>query len=156
MKRSPLARGKALARGGRVKPVNRKRKAAAHARNYGPRGDAVRAMPCEVAARSHDAGDDWTACSGDPVAAHSVPRKMGGVGGALPGDNRCLFPACFGHHNEAGEYRTSQRAAFIERYRFDPVDVSTRVALELDERETSLSFAEADDLGLVDWSDEDA
>jgi hypothetical protein len=38
-------------------------------------------------------------------------------------------------------------------------DGSIEVVLDLigvDERETSLSFAEADDLGLVDWSDEDA
>jgi hypothetical protein len=155
-RRKPLARGKAPARSTRLAPVNRKRKAAAHTRNYGPRGDAVRAMPCEVAARSHDAGEDWQPCRGDVQAAHSTPRKMGGVGGSSPGDSRCLFPACAAHHDEAGEPRTSKRFAFIKRYRFDPVDVAVRVALELDERETSLSFAEADDLGLVDWSAEDA
>ena len=45
---TPLGRVKALRRGGRVNPVNRKRRGAAYDRNFGAEAERVRAMPCLV------------------------------------------------------------------------------------------------------------
>lgn len=47
-RRTGLARGKPLARSGRMKASNRSRKRKAYARNFGDEADAVRAMPCII------------------------------------------------------------------------------------------------------------
>ena len=135
MKRSqPLKRRSRLRAGGRVKPVNRERKAAAYARNFGAEADAVRAMPCVVDAAKTDqrlnvAGawreDGW--CMGPVQAAHVLEaRKMGACGG----DRFGLAPLCATHHPEAGERGTSQRAAFEARYGLDLDGEADRIALE--------------------------
>ena len=113
MKRTPLHRTKRLA------PRNRKRAAAKFAKNYAPRGDVVRSMPCLVPGGS-----------GETVAAHARARGMGGA----KGDRRELIPLCQAHHTEAGEARTSQRAAFEERHRlYDLRVIAWRIAEQLDE-----------------------
>jgi hypothetical protein len=126
----PPPRPAGLSRSTRLAPVNRERRAAAYARNFGPRADAIRAMPCAVAAVAHRVRPDWSPCWLAVEAAHSKARKMGGCGSG----NRWQWPACRGHHEEAGEFRTSKRAAFVAKYEIDPVELSGRIAVELDER----------------------
>lgn len=127
MKRSPLKRGSPLTRSTRVRASNPARRAKTFARNFGERGEAVRAMGCLVAGVR---GRSVSACRGDVQAAHTVPRGMGGANG----DRRRLVPLCFGHHTEAGEHRTSDRAAFEARCRLDLDAEASRIAVELDER----------------------
>lgn len=107
-----------LARKTRLAPVNRARRAKSYARNFGPRADAVRAMPCLVAG-----------CRLPTVAAHARARGMGGA----KGDARELVPLCQPHHLEAGEHRTSQRAAFEERHGLDLTTEAARIAALLDQ-----------------------
>lgn len=102
-----------------LKPRNDRRRAEMHARNFGLRGDAVRAMPCLV-----------PGCRRPTVAAHAKARKMGGCGG----DRRELVPLCQPDHQEAGEFRTSARAAFESRHGLDLVAEAARIAAELDQR----------------------
>lgn len=80
-----LTRKTPLKRGGRLKPVNRERRAAAFARNFGQRGALVRAMPCLLAGPG---------CEGQVQAAHAQARGMGGA----KGDRFSLVPLCAGHH----------------------------------------------------------
>lgn len=133
-----LGRKGPLSRKTRIRPANPKRKAKAYARNYGERGDAVRAMGCLCvkALRSWDFDEQVTEdtpgqCDAHPIqAAHSVARGMGGA----KGDRRDLVPLCGRHHAEAGERGTSQRAAFEHRYDVSLGDEAHRIAVELDER----------------------
>lgn len=131
-RRTPLKAGKPLSRGGggldrsgsslrrtRVRARNPERKAETYARNFGERGDAVRAMRCLVAG-----------CRYFPQACHARARQMGGHGG----DRRSLVPLCDTHHRESSEFRTSARAAFERRTGLDLVAEAERIALELDER----------------------
>ena len=141
MKRSPMQRGKPLARGTRINPVNRKRKAATFARNFGDRGEAVRAMRCLVAVAmlgsiDRNASNAWVYSSSycrppfETQAAHATARGMGGA----KGDRRDLVPLCAKHHAEAGEARTSARADFERRYSLDLQAEAARIAAELDDR----------------------
>jgi hypothetical protein len=147
-RRTPLARGKAIARSTRLAPVNRKRKAETYARNFGSRGDPVRAMGCLVGALLERELDEVAsfvsrlrvatsheilglACSFGPIqAAHTRARGMGGA----KGGRRDLVPLCRHHHAEAGEARTSQRADFERRYGLDLQAEAAQIAAELDER----------------------
>jgi hypothetical protein len=136
-RKTPLARGKPLERTSslkrtaapkrrtRVRPTNPERKAETFARNFGPRGEAVRAMPC-LCARG-----PWSLRCGQPAeAAHARARGMGGA----KGDRRDLVPLSRKHHDEAGEARTSQRAAFELRHGLDLFAEADRIAAELDAR----------------------
>lgn len=98
-----------------MKQRNDKRRAELYARNYGPEADVVRAQPCLV-----------RGCRGFVVAAHVVPRGMGGCNG-------CRFdlaPLCEKHHLEAGEWRTSARSDFEKRYGLDLRLIADRIAVE--------------------------
>ncbi len=54
--------------------------------------------------------------------------------GGAKGDRRELVPMCAVHHLEAGEARTSERAAFEERYGlYDLRVIAWRIAEQLDE-----------------------
>jgi hypothetical protein len=86
-----------------IKKKNDKRAAAKYEKNYGVRADKVRAMHCLVVPLH--ALDQRITCRGRIVAAHAVPRKMGGCGG----DRRKLVNLCAGHHDEAGEYAPPDR-----------------------------------------------
>lgn len=105
---------------------NRKRSAKTHARNFGDRADAVRAMPCILAGR-HE-------CRGPVQACHAKARGMGGA----KGDRRDLWPGCAAAHEEAGErpglgrWAGTKRAAFVERWGTDPELVAREVAERLD------------------------
>jgi hypothetical protein len=146
-RRTPLARGKALARSTRLAPVNRRRKAETYVRNFGERGDPIRAMTClaQVAVERLNDSNALTRwvhstsyCSGPfrcqpglpsvVQAAHARARKMGGRGG----DRRDLIPLCARHHLQAGEARTSQRADFERQYGIDLQVEAARIAAELD------------------------
>jgi hypothetical protein len=139
-RRTPLARGKALARSTKLAPVNRKRKAETYARNFGDRGGHVRAMNClglaldtahyfaDLEADPTGEPDDSFACSGPVQAAHVRARGMGGA----KGDRRDLVPLCHRHHLEAGEFRTTQRTEFEKRYGIDLVAEADRIARALD------------------------
>ncbi len=141
MKRSPpLARGKGLRRltrlkpGGRLKPVNRKRKAAALARNFGDEADAVRAMDCLVfqsLTRIGDFGQRFrlaceqdlaggSDCRGPTVVAHFVSR--GASGGRFD-----IGPLCQAHHDEQ---HANGIMTFAERYGLDLRHEADRIALE--------------------------
>lgn len=113
MRRTPLARRTPLRR------ANPERRARAYARNFGERADRIRSMPCAVTCSS---------CSGRIVAAHAVPRGMGGA----RGDRRLLVPLCWRHHEEAGEARTSQRAAFEVRFNVCLRALAAKLAALLD------------------------
>ena len=134
MKRSPLARKTPL------RKRNPERRAAAYARNFGDRADAIRAMPClacEVE-RSLASGGmtrilgmfaiDFAPPRGAVQAAHVVARGMGGA----KGDRRALVPLCAYHHGAAGEGRTSQREDFERRYGLDLTAKAAELAEQLD------------------------
>jgi hypothetical protein len=126
----------------RIKPTNPKRRREAFARNFGERGEAVRAKPCLALDKigawrwgPGELGEDWTLCRGPMQVAHVLARGMG----ATKGDRRQLVPLCAGHHDEAGEgswkdEQPSKRAAFQARYGLDLKAEAERIALELDER----------------------
>lgn len=99
--------------------ANRKRKAKTYARNYGERGHYIREMPCTA-----------QPCGEPSQAAHVIARGMGGA----KGDKRKLAPLCKCHHDEAGEARTSQRAAFEAKYGVDLIALAERIAVHLDNR----------------------
>lgn len=110
----PLRRKTALGRGRKLAPVNRKRKAASDARNFGDEAERVRSMPClcgHVPVLDGDPHGRPTWCRGTVQAAH-------------------LVPLCDAHHREAGEAGTSQRAAFEQRYGLDLRAEADRIALE--------------------------
>lgn len=111
MKRSPIKRRTPL------RQRNRKRAAKSYARNYGERGDAVRAMRCLVGVN----------CRGPIQAAHVKARGMGGRGG----DRRSLVPFCAGHHDE--QTRRGGKT-FAATHRLDLHAEAERIALELDAR----------------------
>lgn len=102
-----------------MKRSNRKRKAKMYARNYGERGDSVRAMPCLLAASG--------GCEGRIQAAHADARGMGSVGG----DRRSLVPLCSHHHRQS---HRMPLADFTARYRVSLDIEAARIALELDAR----------------------
>jgi hypothetical protein len=147
-RRTPLARGKAIARLTRLAPVNRKRKAAAFERNFGKRAEHVRASGCiigQALARELDEVEDFAsrlvvavgheqtgrACDFGPAqAAHARARGMGGC----KGDRRDLVPLCARHHAQAGELGTSQRADFERLHSISITAEAARIAAELDER----------------------
>lgn len=143
MRRTELKRKSGLRRSAkpmkrtRVRPVNRERKAERFDRNFGPESDAVRAMPCLCMdqdagaffyelelAHTHGVPDAIVLCSGDTEAAHAVPRGMGGANS----DKYKIAPLCHAHHEEAGEARTSKRAAFELRYGLDLIAEADRIA----------------------------
>lgn len=84
MRRSRLKRYTPLTPGGRLRPVNRERKARRQLRNYGTRGEAVRAMSCLC---------DGPLCVPKIDAAHVKSRGAGG-------DRRSLVPLCRFHHDQ--------------------------------------------------------
>ena len=139
MKRSPLIRrarlksGAGLRRRTRLNPVNRERRKKLHARNFGERAVAVRAMHCLVAATVGVQADGFfylpPMCLGGAQAAHAIARGMGGV----KGDRRDLVPLCWIHHREAGERGTSERATFEQRHGIDLQAEAKRIAKALDE-----------------------
>jgi len=144
LKRTELSRHTELERGGELErhteiaPVNRERRRATFARNYGDRGGPVRALGCLVAIEFARCVFDglgaprrsWAPCQGKVEAAHTRARGMGGAGG----DRRDLVPLCSGHHLEAGERRTSARQAFEARYDLDLEAEARRIAVDLDDR----------------------
>ena len=102
-----------------MKRTNRRRRAAAFARNYGERGAAVREMPCLLAATG--------GCEGPIHAAHARARGMGGTGGDL----RELVPLCWHHHGVSHSMAAKDFAAL---YRIDLRQEAQRIARELDAR----------------------
>jgi len=113
----------------RVNPTNPERRRDAYERNFGERADAVRAMRCLV----HRPGVvrlARNACQGDIVAAHVRARGMGGAHGS----RFDICPLCARHHDEAGEIRTSKRAAFEAKYGVDLQAEAERIAAELTEQ----------------------
>lgn len=118
---------------------NAARKAKTYERNFGARGEVVRAMGCAVMAKiaedrwgDRELGERWALCRGEIEAAHATPRGMGGA----RGDKRDLAGLCTGHHEEAGERGTSERKAFDELYGGDDrwlESEARRIALELDD-----------------------
>lgn len=122
MKRTPLKTKTRLERKTRLKQVNPKRRARAFERNYGQRGDPIRAMQCAV--RSHSSSA--TRCSGRIEAAHVVARGMGGCNG----DRRDLVPLCSGHHLEQGAIGI---LSFQRKYGIDLAGLAAALARQMDE-----------------------
>lgn len=115
LKRTPLKRKTPLRRTGNIKATNPKRRRESFARNYGERGEAVRAMRCLVG----------IGCRGPVQAAHVKARGMGGRGG----DRRSLVPFCAGHHDEQTR-RGGKTFAAVHRLNLDAE--AERIAYELD------------------------
>jgi hypothetical protein len=92
-----------------LRPRNPERAARLEERNFGEHGAFIRLRPCIVHTHVHPSLQ--TPCLGQIVAAHLVPRGMGGCNG----DRFSLFPACVGHHGEQ-EGRTAE---FQETYQLD-------------------------------------
>lgn len=101
-----------------LRRVNAKRKTLTYERNYGKRGEEIRAMPCLLEATNE--------CSGRVEAAHAEARKMGGRGG----DKRSLVPMCTGHHAEQGRGQQS----FAAKYKINLRAHAARIADDLDAR----------------------
>lgn len=94
MKRSaPIPRKTRLARGGRVKPVNRKRRASEFARCYGSKERVawVKSLPCAV--RSLGLSIFAMPCHGPMDNAHTVTGGMG-----RKADAETIIPLCRRHH----------------------------------------------------------
>lgn len=105
-----------------MKKVNPERAAQKYKDNFGARADRIREMTClvgdkmaQVYASGRAIPDDWMPCVGHAVPAHARARGMGGA----KGDRRDLCRLCWNHHEEAGEYRTSQRGVFELKYGVD-------------------------------------
>jgi hypothetical protein len=113
--RTALTRGKPLARKGRVKPRNAKRKAEQFARNFGDEADAVRAMPCLCRGRG-----PVVRCAGPVAAAHVKSR--GASGGRFD-----LVPMCKAHHDEQHAVGVE---TFAASYGLDLRAEADRIALE--------------------------
>lgn len=139
VKRSPMPRpdpaknrawregSKPLERKAPIKKENRKRAAKQRERNFGERAAKVRDMHC-LTVPLHALGERIS-CRGRIVAAHAKPRQMGGCG---DGDRRMLVNLCEGHHDEAGEFRTSQRAEFEAKWGVDLVAEAAILAERFD------------------------
>lgn len=114
-----------------LKRSNPERRARQHARNFGERVDAIHRMPCLVWQQriGHLGLLGTTTCRGDTVAAHVIPRGMGGA----RGDLRNLINLCARHHDEAGEHRTSKRRAFEDLYGVNLMVEADRLARMLDD-----------------------
>jgi hypothetical protein len=113
--------------------VNADRAARLEVRNYGPHGAWIRQQSCVVAVHAHPTLR--IPCLGQIVAAHLVPRGMGGCNG----DRFSLFPACELHHAEQ-EGKTADfqalydldLAILVEHY-----NIADLVNLTDDEREAA-------------------
>ena len=112
MKRTPMKRS------------NPARRAKMYARNFGPRAEVVRDMPCLVA-RAREATD---LCRGRVQAAHVIARGMGGCGG----DARSLVPLCARHHEQSGARGTMQRVDFETEHGIVLQVEADRIAAQLD------------------------
>lgn len=113
-----LKHGKGPERRKAMAQVNAARRRKQYERNFGERADHARAMVCLVWWRKLVGKlplDCGTPCFGTTQAAHVVARGMGGANG----NRRKIINLCAGHHTEAGEYRTTQRAEFERRYGVD-------------------------------------
>jgi hypothetical protein len=121
-----MKRGKPLRRRTRIKATNPERRKRAFARNFGTRGEAVRAMGCLAAGVWGSA--DEAGCYDSTQACHSIARGMGGA----KGDRRNLVPLCGRHHSESGERGTSQRAEFERVHGLDLQAEAARIAEQLD------------------------
>jgi hypothetical protein len=106
VKRSPLKRGRSLARGKAIKRANPRRRKAAHARNFGDEAALVRSLPCLV-------------CGGLAEPAHVTSRGAGG--GRFD-----LVPLCRTHHDEQ---HSAGVETFAERHGLDLRAEADRVAL---------------------------
>lgn len=111
-----------LERKTRLRPVNAERKARMFVRNYGERGDPIRAMQCAVRGHSRSA----TRCHGRIEAAHVVARGMGGA----HGDRRDLVPLCASHH---WEQTMIGMGRFEKKYDLNLTDLAAAVAVGMDE-----------------------
>jgi hypothetical protein len=92
-----------------LRAVNLERRAKLEARNFGPHGTYIRLQPCVVQVHAHP--NLRTECQGRIMAAHLVPRGMGGCNG----DRFSLFPACAFHHGE----QEGHTAEFQATYQLD-------------------------------------
>lgn len=121
-RRGRLKRHTPLVRGKRVSRMNKERRAAKYARNFGDEAAAVRAMPC-LACRNPP--PKVGRATGSVQATHVTARGMGGA----KGTRLDLVPLCARHHSEAGEARTSARAEFEARYGLDLRAIADEIAL---------------------------
>ena len=106
MKRSPLKRGRSLARGKAIKRANPRRRKATFARNFGDEAALVRSLPCLV-------------CGGLAEPAHVTSRGAGG--GRFD-----LVPLCRTHHDEQ---HSAGVESFADRHGLDLRAEADRVAL---------------------------
>lgn len=104
MKRTPLNRRTPLKRRLPMRKANPRRRRESFERNYGERGDYIRAMPCLLA--------QFGTCMGPIQAAHVKARGMGGRGG----DRHSLVPLCGVHHLKMGVMGVK---SFAARFRVD-------------------------------------
>lgn len=101
MKRTPMKRGKPIARTTRVKAGNPKRKASEFQRCYGSRARVkwVQSLPCIV---------DDVAESGIPCGRSENAHVPSQSGAGRKGDARHIVPLCKWHHTQS--IRTSLHA----------------------------------------------
>lgn len=92
-------------------------------RNYGDRGEAVRAMPCVV---ERECVGLLRACFGPIQAAHVTARGMGGCNG----DRRSLVSLCAAHHRQQGDMGVK---SFERLHEIDLTAEAERIAAILDE-----------------------
>lgn len=117
LRRTALRPGKPLARRTKLRPVNRERRTELYERQYGDRGEVIRAMPCLLL------GQDG--CHGSIEAAHVRSRGAGGTA-------RDLVPLCAAHHREQHDHGIK---TFAARYGLDLRAIADALARRLDEHE---------------------
>lgn len=84
-RKTPLRSRTRLERSTPLRPVNRERRKRLHERNFGPKADWIRSLPCEVSGQRPPS---------DP--AHTRSRGMGGCGG----DSTDLVPLSREAHDD--------------------------------------------------------
>jgi hypothetical protein len=104
----------------RIKPTNPQRRAETYALAFADKADWIRAQPCCVpGCRRHPS-----------VAAHAIARGHN----AWKGTAAHQVPMCQPCHDEAGEYRTSDRRAFEQRHGLGDGEALVMLAVGYDAR----------------------
>lgn len=109
-----------------VRQVNRERRKAQSARNFGERAMVIRERQCLVQSHGLPASTGRIECYGSVQAAHVRARGMGGCNGS----RRDLVPLCAAHHRQQHDVGV---ASFEELYALDLAAWACAIASELDE-----------------------
>ena len=110
-----IKRNKPLARGGRVNPINHKRRARRHARNFADEAEYVRNLPCVITGAARPAS----------VIVPAHVKSVGAGGGRLD-----TIPLRWDLHEEQHQIGID---SFAAKYNIDPRRLADDIALGMPE-----------------------